>query len=104
MTAQGLSDLLGGRAQGDFFMARCPAHADRSPSLCIRQGNSKVLVWCYAGCTYDEILEAAGVESRDLSNGPSLPSHWAKVAKDLHKERQIRKADEWWEESGYTND
>lgn len=33
------------------WLARCPAHADRTPSLAIRDGEGgRVLVRCWAGC------------------------------------------------------
>jgi hypothetical protein len=51
MTAEGIAKALGGRRAGDGWMARCPAHDDREPSLSIRQGeDGKVLVRCDAGC------------------------------------------------------
>ena len=38
MTAQAIAKALGGRKVGAAWMARCPAHDDREPSLSIRQG------------------------------------------------------------------
>lgn len=49
------------------WMACCPAHDDRNPSLGIGEGNDgRVLLNCWAGCTAAEVVEAIGLELRDL--------------------------------------
>ena len=48
------------------YSARCPAHADRSPSLAIKEGDRGLLVKCWAGCTLDEITAALGIQVGDL--------------------------------------
>ena len=36
------------------WMARCPGHEDRHPSLSIREGDDgRILIHCHAGCTPD---------------------------------------------------
>ena len=51
MSAEAIAKALGGRKAGAAWMARCPAHQDREPSLSIADGdNGRVLVHCYAGC------------------------------------------------------
>lgn len=47
------------------FMARCPAHADRTPSLSIRLIDGKVSAHCF-GC---------GAGTRDLYHALGLPWH-----------------------------
>ncbi|AOH87150.1 virulence-associated protein E (plasmid) [Sphingomonas panacis] len=47
---------LGGTWSGYIAMCRCPAHADRDPSLSIRQGDRGMLVTCFAGCPPDDVL------------------------------------------------
>ncbi len=55
------------RRQGDSYLARCPAHEDKQPSLSIRLGdNGKILVHCHAGCTAEAIVKAVGLELTDL--------------------------------------
>jgi hypothetical protein len=57
--AQELVDLvgsLGGTWHGRTAMCRCPAHADDTPSLSLRQGNRGILVTCFAGCNRDDVL------------------------------------------------
>jgi len=45
------------------WLACCPAHEDRSPSLAIREADDgKVLLRCFAGCGADEVLAAIGLE------------------------------------------
>jgi putative DNA primase/helicase len=65
MTAEAIADALGGRKAGATWMARCPAHDDREPSLSIRDGeDGKVLVHCHAGCEQADLI--AVLRSRGL--------------------------------------
>jgi excisionase family DNA binding protein len=49
------------------WTARCPAHADNVNSLSIGEGaNGRVLIFCHAGCTFEEIIGALGLRVRDL--------------------------------------
>lgn len=58
-----LSSLTKVRKMGpDRWMACCPAHADKSPSLSIREtSDGRVLLHCWTGCGANEILEAVGL-------------------------------------------
>lgn len=47
---------LGGTWSGDTAMCACPAHADRTPSLSIRQGDRGILLTCHAGCDSRDVL------------------------------------------------
>lgn len=52
-------------------MALCPAHHDRNPSLSIGEApDGTALLYCFAGCTYKEILEALGI---NLPHDPPEP-------------------------------
>ena len=56
---QRLVDLvgaLGGTWHGNLAMCRCPAHADTTPSLSLRQGDKGILVTCFAGCSAPDVL------------------------------------------------
>jgi 5S rRNA maturation endonuclease (ribonuclease M5) len=57
-TAERLARALLGRQVGAGWMARCPAHDDRNPSLAIREKDGKVLVHCHAGCNQRDVIEA----------------------------------------------
>jgi putative DNA primase/helicase len=67
MTAETIAKALGGRRVGRAWMARCPAHDDREPSLSIRETkDGKVLVRCHAGCDQQRViavLRARGIWS-----------------------------------------
>lgn len=51
---------------GPQYMARCPAHNDRTPSLSIREETDKTLLFCHAGCLIKDILGAMGLKMSDL--------------------------------------
>ena len=49
------------------WLACCPSHDDKSPSLAIKLGDDeKVLIHCFAGCETREILSAIGLTMSDL--------------------------------------
>ena len=49
------------------WLARCPAHDDRSPSLSIRTINDGfVLVHCFGGCGTADVLAAVNLDFSDL--------------------------------------
>lgn len=48
-------------------MARCPAHKDRTRSLSVREFESgSVGLHCFAGCSVEQVLAAAGLGFEDL--------------------------------------
>ena len=69
MSAAVLLDRLeGARATGPGrWVARCPAHVDRGPSLSVRDaGDGRTLVHCFAGCDVADVLAAVGATWDDL--------------------------------------
>jgi hypothetical protein len=57
--AELMAEALGGRRVGTGWLARCPAHDDRQPSLAIAEAkNGKLLVRCHAGCGQREVIAA----------------------------------------------
>jgi putative DNA primase/helicase len=65
MNAAELARALGGRRVGHVWMACCPAHHDKTPSLSIREGvDSTLLVHCFAGC--GQALVIAALRDRGL--------------------------------------
>lgn len=69
-TAQDISDRLGGKKQGKGFQARCPCHDDKHASLSIADGdNGKLLLYCHAGCKYQDIADKLGVPQGQATNG-----------------------------------
>jgi len=58
---EGVRERIGG------YMALCPAHDDRVPSLSVSEGDDRrVLLRCFAGCTAQKITDALGLELSDL--------------------------------------
>lgn len=55
------------RPSGDGYSCRCPAHDDHSPSLSIDSADDgKVLLTCHAGCSFNAMVAAMGLEPPDL--------------------------------------
>lgn len=55
------------RRSGNGWVARCPAHEDRSPSLSVREGaDGRVLVYCHGGCRTEDVVATIGLSMRDL--------------------------------------
>jgi hypothetical protein len=57
-SAETIARALDGRTVGEGWMARCPSHDDREPSLSIRDADAKVLVCCHAGCDQRDVITA----------------------------------------------
>ena len=98
------------------WMARCPAHEDRSPSLSVRElDGGRMLVHDFAGCSVEEIVAAVGLSLSDLfpprpieygkpERRPFLPADVFDIARreigivailaaDLHKNKVVSEAD-----------
>jgi putative DNA primase/helicase len=59
MNAENIAKVLDGRKAGSAWLAKCPGHDDRTPSLSIRQAeDGKVLVRCHAGCNQERVIAA----------------------------------------------
>lgn len=62
-----LARLDGVRGRNGSWSAKCPAHADRSPSLAVKDGgNGLILMHCFGGCGTDDVLGALGLTMTDL--------------------------------------
>ena len=67
-------DLLLSRLQGvkkikgsDKWVALCPAHDDKTPSLSIRQlEDSRILINCWSGCGAIDVLESIDMNYQHL--------------------------------------
>lgn len=51
-------EQLGGRWSRNGGVCRCPAHNDRTPSLSVRVGRTRLLLHCFAGCDAADVLRA----------------------------------------------
>jgi len=48
------------------WMACCPAHQDKSPSLAVTETDDRVLVHCFSGCDTQEVTAAIGLNVANL--------------------------------------
>ena len=75
MNAETIATALGGRKAGSGWMARCPTHDDREPSLSIRDADDgKVLVRCHAGCDQERVIATLRA-TRPVDREWSAPVH-----------------------------
>lgn len=58
-----LSRFDGVRRTGpDRWLAKCPAHDDKKPSLAVRElDDGRILLHCFAGCAVEDVLAAVGL-------------------------------------------
>lgn len=69
----GLLDKVKRTGQGKY-QACCPAHADKRPSLSIRElDDGRILVHCWAGCSVTDVLAAVGLGMESLFPERHLP-------------------------------
>jgi len=62
-----LSHLACVRKSVHGWVARCPAHDDREPSLSVGLGHEgQILLTCFAGCSLERIVDAMGLTVADL--------------------------------------
>lgn len=82
MTAATLLDRLESvRETGrDKWIARCPAHDDRGPSLSIKDVGEKLVIHCFAGCAAVDVMNAVGLELHDLLDEKCC----AKCSREFH--------------------
>lgn len=58
------------------YVAQCPAHDDRSPSLSIKDcDDGRVLVHCFAGCEIENVLSSVGLTFADVMPAPVMGKH-----------------------------
>lgn len=61
-----IARLDGAKKSGKEWIARCPAHDDKNPSLSVSNGGGKILIYCHAGCSTESIVSAMGLRNSDL--------------------------------------
>lgn len=62
-----LDRLDGVRKSGKGYLAKCPAHDDKNPSLGIQElSDGRIRIKCFSGCGGVEVLHAIGLDLRDL--------------------------------------
>jgi putative DNA primase/helicase len=58
MNTDSLIRAVAARRSGSSWVAKCPSHDDRTPSLSIRDADGKALFYCHAGCSQENVIEA----------------------------------------------
>src|SRR5271157_4064115 len=91
MTAESIVRAQHGRRTGRGWMAFCPAHEERTPSLSITEREGKVLVHCHAGCSQAEVitaLRARGLwpERERRISTPRERADWARQQRTLERD------------------
>lgn len=57
------------------WVAKCPSHEDRSPSLSIKEtGDGTILLHCFAGCSAHDVVISVGLNLSDLFPQPLTPN------------------------------
>lgn len=82
LSASEIVQQLGGHEKSPGqYMAHCPAHNDNNPSLSISENpDGKILLKCFAGCDFVEIIEELKSRGLNVNNGhkwkknPGLPN------------------------------
>src|SRR3546814_2530443 len=78
-------------------MCRCPAHADRSPSLSVRVGDHALLFKCFASCdSRDVINEILRLEENALHHTDKASQASAGMPTDLWRRQQALRI---WDEA-----
>ena len=52
--------------------ALCPSHQDSSPSLSLKRKKDRILLKCFAGCSFPEIVSALGMVKRDFCHSANF--------------------------------
>lgn len=70
-------------AQGEWWMARCPAHDDRDPSLGIREREGKhPYIECFSGCRWTDIIKALGWNEGEADE-PTTDEFWSDIIVEI---------------------
>jgi hypothetical protein len=88
-----LEQLEGVRKAGRGWIAKCPAHPDRTPSLSVTVGSDgRLLIHCFAGCAVLDVLGALNLTIADLFPIRDLADMTPAKRHDL---RQARRTTGW---------
>lgn len=81
---------LNAKKVGSNYMALCPSHPDKNPSLSINEKDGKILVKCFAGCSQERVIESLinlnlwQQPTDDSSRSYSHSTHPSGPTPDLH--------------------
>jgi hypothetical protein len=111
LSLQEIAARLHARRSGRGFIARCPAHEDRHPSLSLSERDGRVLVHCHAGCAQADVIAAlrdrglwpeqqagrtsgAAVTDSDWQGDLERASYWA-ITTELFSEWALEELPFW---------
>src|SRR5271156_3213794 len=100
MQASELAKALNARRCGrGKWMAKCPVHRDRNPSLSIVEGKDRVHVHCFAGCSSDDVMATLGLTWKamlyeDETLTPEQKKMWAKKKEVERQRNNLRRFDD----------
>ncbi len=87
------------------WIACCPAHVDRSPSLAITEtDDGRILLKCFAGCSAQQVVEAVGMDLTDYHgdiifySGQKVNDKWREYTARFTEGRLTRV---WYEDKQY---
>jgi hypothetical protein len=92
-----LEALPDARQQGNQWMARCPAHDDKRPSLSVLGVPGRALVKCHVGCQTVDVVAALGLRMADLFDEPRGVTYTYDNGRQVH-----RSPDKRFHQSGNT--
>jgi hypothetical protein len=74
------------------WIACCPSHNDRSPSLSVRElDDGRVLIHCHAGCSPEEVVTSVGLQMSDL-----MPDDlYTNYHKPIYR-KEVQKTVDYW--------
>lgn len=67
------------------YMVQCPAHADKRPSLSVKQIEGSVLLYCMAGCHTSDVAEALGLAMSELFDEPNGMTYRYPGGREVHR-------------------
>src|SRR5690349_6201663 len=98
MNARGIVRVLKGTWHGGYGTCRCPSHADKAPSLKIRDDKNKrdgIDLHCFAGCSWEQVKSELQRQGLLDGGNPFPPSPQSRpraavVARDHPDDEQHR--------------
>lgn len=86
-----LQRLDGVKRAGAGWRARCPACGGQSRKLSIAEADDRVLLYCFAGCSGEDIITAVGLRWADLMP----PRHWPESPGERANARRVIREASW---------
>lgn len=80
------------------WIDRCPAHDDKNPSLSIKETSDGILLLkCFAGCSFEEIIDAAGLKGDSLNGSRPPQNAYTRADAGTDLSKRISMAKDIWQ-------